>query len=180
MLTGTSQLTALLLAPAYGLLTDRLYASPRLRNLPLVLSSALGIVGFTLFSLLQTPRCTAAFVYAALAGASQIGAIVASLGMLSRGIVDVADAALSNGERRSLLVGGRGRRKGRQDTREAFKGCIAGVYSLFGAAAILLLTKAGGRAFDGAAGAPFWMLAGFNAVLAVVASGNGIWTGMRP
>lgn len=171
-------MTALILAPAFGVLTDRLYASPRLRNLPLVLSSALGIVGFTLFSLLETPRCTAAFVYAALTGASQIGAIVASLGMLSRGIVDVAEATLSDGERQLLLVSGRQRRR-RQETREAFKGCIAGVYSLFGAAAILLLTKAGGKAFDAAAGAPFWMLAGFNAVLAVVAAGNGIWTGVR-
>ncbi|KAF8539512.1 major facilitator superfamily domain-containing protein [Trichophaea hybrida] len=171
-LTGTSQLTALLLAPLFGLLTDRLYATPHLRNVPLILSSSLGILSFTLFSLLPTPQCTAAFIYAALAGASQIGAIVSSLGLLSRGIVDVASTT-GEGEEQSLL----GRRK--KETREAFKGSIAGVYSLFGAAAILILTKAGGKAFDSAAGAPFWMLAGFNAVLVVVAVGNAIWTGVK-
>lgn len=61
-------------------------------------------------------------------------------------------------------------------TREAFKGSIAGVYSLFGGVAILLLTKVGGKAFDGTVGAPFWMLAGFNGVLLVVAVADGVWT----
>jgi hypothetical protein len=165
-LTGTSQLTALLLAPIFGLLTDRLYSSPRLRNLPLILSSFLGIVSFTLFSLLSTPRCTVAFIYAALAGASQIGAIVSSLGLLSRAIVEV-DVQRPDGEYRSLL----GRQR-REQTREVFKGSISGVYSLFGALAILVLTKVGGKMFDKMVGAPFWLLAGFNAVLLAVAVGE--------
>jgi hypothetical protein len=159
------------LAPLFGLLTDRLYTTPYLRNFPLILSSLLGIIGFTLFSLLQSPSSPWAFLFAALIGASQIGAIVSSLGLLSRGIVETTESSTS-GESAPLLGGGEVKDVGR----EAYKGSIAGVYSLFGAAAILLLTKAGGKAFDSAVGAPFWMLAVFNGILAMAAIGNGVWT----
>jgi hypothetical protein len=51
-------------------------------------------------------------------------------------------------------------------TRMKLKGSISGVYSLFGGAAILLLTKLGGYLFDKlSTGAPFYMMAIFNAVL---------------
>ncbi|KAI9780599.1 MAG: hypothetical protein M1816_002819 [Peltula sp. TS41687] len=54
----------------------------------------------------------------------------------------------------------------------ASKGSIAGIYSLTGGAGILLLTKLGGYLFDHVSpSAPFWMLAGFNAVLFCVAVG---------
>ncbi|KAA8893691.1 major facilitator superfamily domain-containing protein [Sphaerosporella brunnea] len=174
-LTGTSQLTALLLAPFFGLLTDRLHTTPYLRNVPLILSSILGIIGFTLFSLLPSPSSPWAFVFAALAGASQIGAIVSSLGLLSRGIVETTSTVTTNGGESAPLLGN-GSAGSTDVGREAFKGSIAGVYSLFGAGAILLLTKAGGKAFDSDVGAPFWMLAGFNGILAIAAVGNGIWT----
>jgi len=75
------------------------------------------------------------------------------------------------------LLNGSGRPK--DNTRESFKGSIAGVYSLFGGVAILLLTKVGGKAFDCAVGAPFWMLAGFNGVLLIVAVADGVWTWRR-
>jgi MFS family permease len=46
------------------------------------------------------------------------------------------------------------------------KGTIAGIYSLAGGMAILLLTKLGGVLFDEVSvGAPFYLLAGFNGVL---------------
>lgn len=159
-------------------MTDRCYASARTRNLPLILSSALGIVSFTLFSLLPTPESVAAFIYAALAGASQIGAIVCSLGLLSRGIVEAVEEVPrshlrtpnEDGDELDALL----ETVEEEDTRESFKGSIAGVYSLFGGAAILLLTKVGGKAFDGAVGAPFWMLAAFNAALGVVAVAVGV------
>ncbi|KAF2275916.1 MFS general substrate transporter [Westerdykella ornata] len=49
------------------------------------------------------------------------------------------------------------------------KGTIAGTYSLFGGAGILLLTKAGGALFDSTGpGSPFFMMASFNALLLVV------------
>jgi hypothetical protein len=158
------------LAPIFGLLTDRLYTTPYLRNFPLILSSLLGIIGFTLFSLLPSPSSPWAFLFAALIGASQIGAIVSSLGLLSRGIVETTESSTS-GESAPLLGG-----EAKDVGREAFKGSIAGMYSLFGAVAILLLTKGGGKAFDSAVGAPFWMLAGFNGILAIAAVGNGVWT----
>jgi nitrate/nitrite transporter NarK len=49
------------------------------------------------------------------------------------------------------------------------KGSIAGTYSLLGGFGILLLTKAGGALFDATGpGAPFFMMASFNALLLVV------------
>jgi len=134
-----------------------------------------------LFSFLPSPESPVAFVYVALIGASQIGAIVSSLGLLSRGVVEVVgspDRSTSfphHGESQPLLSGPKHAITGR----EAFKGSIAGVYSLFGGAAILLLTKAGGKAFDIVPAAPFWMLAGFNGLLGVAAVGNGIYTAIR-
>ncbi|KAK7750695.1 hypothetical protein SLS62_007395 [Diatrype stigma] len=57
-------------------------------------------------------------------------------------------------------------------SRVHLKGSIAGVYSLCGGAAILLLTKLGGFLFDAASpGAPFYMMAGFNGALFVVSLG---------
>ena len=167
-MTGTSQLTALLLAPVFGYLTDRFSATPHLRNLPIIFSSALGILGFTLFAALPTPEHPAAFIFAALTGASQIGAIVSSLGLLGQGVLnEEPDITHPPAVSQPLIP-----KTETQRTRENFKGSIAGVYSLAGAAAILLLTKAGGKAFDERVQAPFWMLAGFNGVLGVVGVGE--------
>jgi hypothetical protein len=56
------------------------------------------------------------------------------------------------------------------------KGSIAGTYSLLGGFGILLLTKAGGKLFDvSGPGAPFFMMAAFNALLLVVGLGVGVW-----
>jgi F0F1-type ATP synthase assembly protein I len=50
------------------------------------------------------------------------------------------------------------------------------VYSLSGGAAILLLTKLGGYLFDNLSrGAPFYMMAIFNAILLVIGIGAGIY-----
>jgi hypothetical protein len=65
-------------------------------------------------------------------------------------------------------------------SRSHLKGSIAGVYSLSGGAAILLLTKLGGYLFDTLApGAPFYMMAIFNGVLLVVGVGSGIYREVR-
>ncbi|KAI1492185.1 hypothetical protein F5X96DRAFT_628165 [Biscogniauxia mediterranea] len=57
-------------------------------------------------------------------------------------------------------------------SRVQLKGSIAGVYSWCGGAAILLLTKLGGYLFDVASrGAPFYMMAAFNAVLLLASLG---------
>lgn len=130
-------------------------------------SSVIGILGFTLFAALDTPEHPVAFFYAALTGASQIGAIVSSLGLLGQGIINDdpsdTDCATIASESQALLP-----KDDAPTGREAYKGSIAGVYSLAGAAAILLLTKVGGKAFDERVQAPFWMLAGFNGLLGIV------------
>jgi hypothetical protein len=85
------------------------------------------------------------------------------------------------GERQALLGSGilngnsrtTTRTRGAKDdekkvSRVQLKGSIAGVYSWCGGAAILLLTKLGGYLFDVlSTGAPFYMMALFNAVLLV-------------
>jgi hypothetical protein len=48
------------------------------------------------------------------------------------------------------------------------KGSIAGVYSLYGGAGILILTKIGGLLFDVlSSGTPFFIMASFNGILLV-------------
>lgn len=65
-------------------------------------------------------------------------------------------------------------------SRKHLKGSIAGVYSLSGGAAILLLTKLGGYLFDNlSTGAPFYMMAIFNAILLVVGVGAGVYREIR-
>lgn len=65
-------------------------------------------------------------------------------------------------------------------SRDHLKGSIAGVYSLAGGIGILLLTKAGGVMFDMVSPiAPFAMLAGFNLLLLVVGTAQGISTAWR-
>ncbi|KAI1195604.1 hypothetical protein F5X97DRAFT_307796 [Nemania serpens] len=136
------------------------------------------------------------FLVVTLLGISQIGAIVCSLGSLGRGVLgdDVvvvgssgsgsgSRAASSDadergeeadlGEREALLRGNDGDRKRggageRIISRVQLKGSIAGVYSWCGGAAILLLAKLGGYLFDAlSTGAPFYMMAIFNAALLV-------------
>ncbi|KFY51565.1 hypothetical protein V497_09041 [Pseudogymnoascus sp. VKM F-4516 (FW-969)] len=182
-LTGASQLVALLCAPLFGILSDRY----RRFNAPLVGASAAGIVGYVAFARLESPeignvegRGGSAWVFliVALIGVSQIGAIVCSLGLLGRGVQgedggytlssqlgDEYRARSGEGEGSDVEAAERQEEKGMSH----LKGSIAGVYSLSGAAAILLLTKLGGYLFDEvAAGAPFYMMALFNGVLLVV------------
>lgn len=75
-----------------------------------------------------------------------------------------------NGDRHEPVTGKRGMVGGEKTvvSRVQLKGSIAGVYSWCGGAAILLLAKLGGYLFDKlSTGAPFYMMAGFNAVLLV-------------
>lgn len=182
-LTGASQLVALLCAPLFGILSDRY----RRFNAPLVGAAAAGVVGFVAFARLESPeignvegRGGSAWVFliVALIGISQIGAIVCSLGLLGRG-VQGEDGGYTLSSQLGDEYRARSREGGGDDVETAgseeekgmshSKGSIAGVYSLSGAAAILLLTKLGGYLFDEvAAGAPFYMMAGFNGVLLVV------------
>jgi len=65
-------------------------------------------------------------------------------------------------------------------TRNQLKGSIAGIYSLSGGFGILLLTKLGGYLFDNVdPGSPFFIMAGFNALLLLVGSFLALLNGIR-
>lgn len=196
ILTGVAQLMGLLCAPLFGYLASR----TRRINWPIVASTVFGIVGYTVLPRLASPEVKNVdgrggspfiFLVVSLVGVSQIGAIVCSLGSLGRGVLavdldDVKRAAAFRRDQPPLLAPDEDEstdeseplvRRGAGEDGEAFsrirlKGSIAGVYSLCGGAAILLLTKLGGFLFDRIShGAPFYMMALFNAVLLVASLG---------
>ena len=184
-LTGVSQFVALLCAPLFG------YASSKLgTTIPLIFASAAGIVGYPVFATQFSPKGNKAiaFLSVCLIGVSQIGAIVCSLATLSGGVLDRAPPS-------EKLEVGDGHARGRSQTPDShieasdttttertgllgetqsenvidlsdIKGSIAGMYSLYGGAGILILTKLGGNLFDKVSyGAPFYIMATFNAIL---------------
>ncbi|KAL7792516.1 hypothetical protein V8C37DRAFT_380573 [Trichoderma ceciliae] len=180
ILTGVAQLMGLICAPVFGYLSRQ----PGRVNYPVVVATIFGIVGYTIFPQLSSPEIKdvdgrggtpVIFLVVTLIGISQIGSIVCSLGSLGKGILAVEiprtarlQHSIAPDEDESVesepLI--------RIATEEEFvsrlrlKGSIAGVYSLCGGAAILLLTKLGGLLFDEVStGTPFYMMAGFNAVL---------------
>ncbi|RDW83148.1 hypothetical protein BP5796_04639 [Coleophoma crateriformis] len=199
-LTGVSQLIALLCAPAFGYLSDRY----RRFNIPLLVASIFGIIGYTAFAQLTSPEpkdidgrggSPAVFLIVSMIGISQIGAIVCSLGLLGRGVLGdeggynlssqlqnqhTPPRNLPNDATETAPLVGEPVRSSSPSTRSHLKGSIAGVYSLSGGAAILLLTKLGGNLFDSlSTGAPFYMMAIFNAILLVVGLGAGIYREVR-
>lgn len=186
ILTGVSQLVALIAAPAFGFLSEK----SRRYHLPLLFAALAGITGYMCFALLPDPRFQGnlgVFAVMALVGVSQIGAIVGSLAVLSNGILtlSLSDASLKriyapestepergqtqtsdgngpNEEQPLLGVSG----DHNQQQLSHLKGSIAGVYSLYGGAGILALTKLGGLLFDVVSpGIPFYIMAGFNGIL---------------
>jgi hypothetical protein len=204
MLTGVSQLIALLCAPIFGYLSARY----RRFNLPLLLAAVAGIAGYSAFGSLASPDPRSKdgsggiFAIVALLGISQIGAIVCSLALLGRGINNDESVDKQSNHAHDTAHGSNGHPSagttppersptltpasedapllGQQRTSRPasasgpgshthLKGSIAGTYSLLGGFGILLLTKAGGALFDSRGpGTPFYMMAGFNAVLLVV------------
>lgn len=101
MLSGVSQLVALLCAPLFGYLDGRVRSQARSRwwrHAPLLGAAACGVVGYVAFARLASPAPGSeagsglVFLVVALLGVSQIGAIVCSLSLLSRGIQGAAAA----------------------------------------------------------------------------------------
>ncbi|KAI9663949.1 MAG: hypothetical protein M1821_007440 [Bathelium mastoideum] len=241
-LTGTSQLVALFCAPLFGYFSGRY---PRF-NIPLLVAAAAGVIGYVAFAVLSSPDprsedgTGAVFLFVALMGLSQIGAIVCSLGLLARGIqkesshqryfqeVSFSGSANSDLSRENSQLpnasdtipdphdqprtGGQPLRDplaestpaptishdGSHDestplipntpssnsrpvlSRSVLKGSISGIYSFAGGVGILLLTKVGGALFDETGrGAPFVLMAIFNAILFVVASICAIWGAVK-
>ncbi|KAL4738986.1 major facilitator superfamily domain-containing protein [Aspergillus similis] len=196
ILTGVSQLIALIAAPAFGYFSEK----SRRYHLPLVVACLAGVVGYLMLALSPSPEFKGErgnpgiFVVMALVGVSQIGAIVCTLSVLSNGILSLTNSveaaetiagnsrapstAAESDEQQPLLGADR-----KQPQPSDLKGSIAGIYSLFGGAGILLLTKLGGLLFDVlSSGAPFYIMAGFNAVLmiACIVSGLVIHFGSEP
>ncbi|KAK3062084.1 hypothetical protein LTS18_004856 [Coniosporium uncinatum] len=110
ILTGTSQLVALVCAPVFGWLASRYTRY----NIPLLVAAVAGIVGYVAFGLLKSPDyssedgSTGVFFVVALLGISQIGAIVCSLGILGRGIQTEDETAGEEEEEEEEEGGGGG------------------------------------------------------------------------
>ncbi|KAJ5591824.1 uncharacterized protein N7459_002193 [Penicillium hispanicum] len=203
ILTGVSQLVALFAAPAFGFLTDK----SRRHNFPLLFAALVGVIGYVAFALLPNPQFqgpegnAGVFVIMGLIGISQIGAIVCSLAVLSNGIlcVSLEDETLQKiyddqdvhgnanaededsdepHESQPFLAGTVNRQL---EHLSHLKGSIAGVYSLYGGAGILLLTKLGGLLFDKlSSGTPFYIMAGFNGILLATGVMCGIMNHVAP
>ncbi|OQO01056.1 hypothetical protein B0A48_13299 [Cryoendolithus antarcticus] len=193
-LSGIAETAALICAPLFGWLGGRIVKG--MAELPLLGASMMGILGYVGFGLVENPDAFHggdrwAMLSIIAIGISQIGSIVCSLALLGRGINNApeeprpgtADTLRANGHTRNsdaeaapLLSESASDTRSAVPDRSELKGSIAGIYSLAGGAGILLLTKLGGVLFDRwTPGAPFFMLAIFNAVLflAVAAVGGG-------
>lgn len=198
ILTGVSQLIALLTAPVFGYLSERSHRY----NIPLLFAALLGVVGYTTFPLIFSPQPTAphvsggVFAMVSFIGISQIGAIVCSLGILSNGVLNIhsIDKRQESADTSQESTGlGQDSVENNTDTEhdplitkpsesltfsdlKHLKGCIAGIYSLYGGAGILILTKLGGLLFDkSSTGAPFYIMAIFNAILFLAGVGSIAW-----
>ncbi|PFH56235.1 hypothetical protein XA68_16853 [Ophiocordyceps unilateralis] len=181
ILTGVAQLMGLVCAPVFGYLSGR---TGRV-NYPVVAASSFGIIGYMILPHLSSPEVTnvdgrggspVILLIVALVGVSQIGAIVCSLGSLGQGVLEAELPRSAIGDEPSMapddedeaaesdpLVSAPA--ESEPLSRVRLKGSIAGVYSLCGGAAILILTKMGGVLFDRLShGAPFYMMAAFNGI----------------
>ena len=205
-LTGVSQLVALLFAPVFGFLADRY----RRFNVPLLTAALTGLIGYIGLACLASPQIRGAYgtpwilVIMSLLGISQIGAIVCSLGLLGRVILDLQFENDLPELASDLMARAEGQDFNSNDTAGSFdppnednteesaertpllrrggrsqnhiKGSIAGVYSLAGGVGILLLTKVGGLLFDKVSPvAPFVMTSAFNFLLLAAGVASGIY-----
>lgn len=188
-LTGIGELAALLCAPIFGWLGGR--AAKGKSEWPLLVATLFGIAGYTSFGFLKNPDAfhgdggSWALLSVIFIGISQIGSIVCSLGLLGRAVNQDPQLApsgkrdrsatlrqddvgpISGEETAALLPGTQSVSSTGKVDRSRLKGSIAGMYSLAGGVGILLLTKLGGKLFDQSAGAPFFLMAGFNGLLLV-------------
>lgn len=185
-LSGIAETAALICAPIFGWLGGKVGKGKA--EWPLLGASAVGIIGYVLFGFLKSPDAFHgqndggqwAMLAVVLIGISQIGSIVCSLSLLGRGVNEGSGAKMNKSgtsgtltetegsEAAPLLSGPESAREAAAEDRSQLKGSIAGIYSLAGGAGILLLTKLGGALFDSwTPGAPFFIMAIFNAMLLV-------------
>ena len=183
-LTGVSQLVGLFAAPCFGFLAEKY----KRFNICLLAAALAGTVGYLTLSALPSPEFKGpdgspwVFVIMALIGISQIGAIVCSLGLLGRSVLetqitdqeedhtslpeeDAEDARESSQDGQHQEIASLLSRPAEAHNLEHLKGSIAGVYSFCGGVGILFLTKVGGALFDRQPATPFYIMAAFNGVL---------------
>lgn len=184
-LTGIGELAALICAPLFGWVGGR--AARGKSEWPLLVAAAVGVVGYVSFGLLSNPDPFHdggqwAIISVVLVGVSQIGSIVCSLALLGRGVNQAAsrddrpgpgdishNEPATEEEEAPLLHQVSQSRPAPKIDRARLSGSIAGMYSFGGGAGILILTKTGGVLFDKwHTGAPFFIMAIFNAILLVV------------
>ena len=189
-LGGMAETAALICAPLFGWLGSRAGKSGSERSL--LAATAAGVAGYALFGHLQTPDYHReggqwALLAVILIGISQIGCIVCSLALLGQGIhgpLAESPEADARSPTAATLPGSAGRTSQSHETaallpnapkdsasrtpedRARLKGSVAGIYSFCGGAGILILTKVGGKLSDSwSPGAPFFIMAMFNAAL---------------
>ena len=174
-LSGVSQLVALVFAPVFGYLADRFSRF----HVPMLIAASIGVIGYFCLAILQSPDFADegnlwVFAVMAMLGISQIGAIVCSLGLVGRCVLDhlpnddplSGDVPIANVESETETSRLLKNASASPPTLEHLKGSIAGIYSFAGGAGILMLTKLGGYLFDVLSpSAPFVMLSIFNGFL---------------
>lgn len=194
-LSGVASLVGLIVAHPFGYSSS---ISKRF-HLPLVFAAVLGVIGYIVFPITFAPEKTNSkgsaidYLVACLLGMSQIGAVVSSLAILSSAVLkESAERQMLSQNPSTNTTGAGSPTTEHADGQAGFgasesstllpkdpqpdypnlvslKGAIAGIYSLFGGAGILLLTKAGGYLFDSLSfGSPFYIMAIFNALLLVL------------
>ncbi|ORX87632.1 MFS general substrate transporter [Basidiobolus meristosporus CBS 931.73] len=135
-LSGVAQTCAIVGAPVFGILSDRLR-----RTTTTLIAGVVGMIGCFPFAFSKDPTSGLGNLWAVLIGFGQIGMIVTSM----------------------ILVNG-------PYVREEIRGSVAGVYSFFGALAVMVINKAGGWLFDEwMQGAPFVILGICHAIIVVFA-----------
>lgn len=193
ILTGVAQLMGLVCAPLFGYLSGRTrrvnYPVVAASSLGIIGYMTLPHLSSPEVTDVDGRGGTPAIlVVVAAVGVSQIGAIVCSLGSLGQGVLEAELPPSAIGDQASMTAVDEAETEEADDededdgavesdplvsapaesepsSRVRLKGSIAGIYSLCGGAAILILTKVGGLLFDRLShGAPFYMMAGFNAI----------------
>ncbi|OJD24253.1 hypothetical protein ACJ73_04390 [Blastomyces percursus] len=196
ILTGVAQLIALCFAPVFGYFSakSKRHNAPLLSA---ALAGIIGYIFLPTPQISGPGGSPVIFVAMALVGISQIGSIVCSLAGLSTHVLGPdhyqdttschhdSDGQRTNAADHATLEDCPGARNNVSDESAALlpkplpaaantknlvhlKGSVAGMYSLYGGAGILLLTKVGGLLSDKVSPkSPFYILAGFNGLLLV-------------